>query len=320
MFVSEKMGLIKWLRVHPVSTAYAATTLGASLMHAVFMFYYVKIYLNRFHVSESWFQISQIVFMVWNAINDPLFGYMQDNFNYPWIKSRRHSILYGAPLFVVSFLVPWFPWGDYSSPTWLAGFQLMLSLCFYDALFTYVLLAQCALFTEISRHQEDRIRLVRYSQIAGFVGSSSVFFSNMISDNLQQYGLFQMTTILIAAISLVCMMYSGRNVYTEYDRPQHHFKDGNGQGFDPELDEDFGPTKSSEYTMLQQTFQIFCQPSFVSFVLMNLLQIFHQTWLSNFTGIICDSLIPDTVISSSLRSVFYGALFVTPQVSVTKHG
>lgn len=46
----------------------------------MFMFYYVKIYLNIFHVPQMWFNIAQTLFMFWNAVNDPLFGYMQVHF------------------------------------------------------------------------------------------------------------------------------------------------------------------------------------------------------------------------------------------------
>jgi len=57
--------------------AYISTTFGFVLMHNIFSFYYVKIFLNYYHVSASWFQFSQIIFMTWNTINDPLFGYFQ---------------------------------------------------------------------------------------------------------------------------------------------------------------------------------------------------------------------------------------------------
>ena len=146
-------------KLHRPSVAYAATTLGASMMNSVWGFYYVKIFLNKYQVSESWFHTSQIIFMVWNAINDPLFGYIQDNMNISWVRSRRHSILYGAPLYAISFLVPWFPWGTYEKGSWLAGAHLLFSLCLWDTLFTFVLLAQCALFAEMSKKHEDRLRL-----------------------------------------------------------------------------------------------------------------------------------------------------------------
>lgn len=51
--------------------------LALGLMQTTFMFYYVKVFLNVFHVNEYWFNVAQVLFMIWNAINDPLFGYIQ---------------------------------------------------------------------------------------------------------------------------------------------------------------------------------------------------------------------------------------------------
>ena len=305
------MARVWFCGIHKPSLAYAATTFAAHMMNSVFMFYYVKVYLNRFHVSEWWFQVSQILYMLWNAVNDPLFGYMQDNMSFSWVKSRRHSILYGAPLFALSFLLPWFPWGDYSTETWLSGVQLIVILCFYDTLFTFVLLAQCALFAEMSKGQEDRIRLVRYSQIAGFIGSCSVFFCNFISNNLSNYTAFLLVCIVIAILSWLSLHYSGSNSFTEYDiQLLNKGVNSSRQNSSDELSLD----KTSEYTWWQQTKQIFSQPSFVSFILMNFCQIFHTTFLANFTGIFCDQIIPIGLIPHQVRSVFYGLIFVLPQV------
>eukprot|EP00118_Oscarella_pearsei_P017708 m.177819 g.177819 ORF g.177819 m.177819 type:complete len:89 (+) comp39167_c1_seq54:222-488(+) len=75
--------------------------------------------------------------MVWNAVNDPVFGWLQDSSKLPCIRQRHLAILYGAPLFVLSFLLPWFPWSGESSPGWVTGIHLILSLWLYDAMFTY---------------------------------------------------------------------------------------------------------------------------------------------------------------------------------------
>lgn len=103
--------------------------------------------------------------MVWNAVNDPLFGYLQDNSRVPCCSRRRLSILYGAPLYSLAFLLAWFPWRSYAPDDWLCGLHLTVSLCAFDGLLTFVLLAQCALFAEISSHHENRLRLIKYSQV-----------------------------------------------------------------------------------------------------------------------------------------------------------
>lgn len=103
--------------------------------------------------------------MVWNAINDPLFGYLQDNSRVPCCSQRRLSILYGAPLYSLSFLLAWFPWRSYEPGDWLSGLHLAVALCAFDGMLTFVLLAQCALFAEISSHHQNRLRLIKYNQV-----------------------------------------------------------------------------------------------------------------------------------------------------------
>ena len=300
------------MALHRNSVAYAATSLAASLMHSVFMFYYVNIYLNRFHVSETGFQVAQIIFMIWNAVNDPLFGYIQDNYDFAWVKSRRHSILYGAPLWALSFALPWFPWGDYSTYTWLSSFQLTVSLCFYDAMFTFVLLAQCALFAEMSTDQTDRVRLVRYSQIASLVGSSSVLFTSYASANAENYGSFQACCVIIAFTSLLFLTYSGVNTHSQYDHMtgSESYKHG---GDSQQLIN--GNSSDNCFSAVQQIRQILTERDFLSFVFMNFCQVYHVTFLGNFAQVFCDILIRQEDLPTVSRSFYYGSLTLASQVT-----
>ena len=187
--------------------------------------------------------------MVWNAINDPLFGYIQDNMNISWVRSRRHSILYGAPLYAISFLVPWFPWGTYEKGSWLAGAHLLFSLCLWDTLFTFVLLAQCALFAEMSKKHEDRLRLVKYTQFASLIGCTAVSFTGLLSSNLEKYENFQMSCVVIAILAYACMRYTGNNALTEYDKSNN----------DPSRASTHTSEKGSHYSIWRQIIQIATQ-------------------------------------------------------------
>lgn len=60
-----------------VNSALFCGQFGMSLMQTFFMFYYVKVFLNVYKIDQFWFGIAQILFAIWNAINDPLFGYAQ---------------------------------------------------------------------------------------------------------------------------------------------------------------------------------------------------------------------------------------------------
>ncbi|XP_020655191.3 transmembrane protein 180 isoform X1 [Pogona vitticeps] len=294
-------------RINPNALAYSMTTLGAGMMNSIFSFYYVKLFLNRYRISEAAFHQAQVVFMIWNAVNDPLFGYIQDNSRVPCCSRRQFSILYGAPLYGLAFLLPWFPWKQYEENDWLSGLHLIISLCAFDGLLTFVLLAQCALFTEISTKHESRLQLIKYNQVATLVGSTSILFCGLITDNMENFNYFQVFVVVVGAVATVCMCYTGLYSTTEYEQ-QEIVADGSQLG---SAERDL-----SWSSVILLTKQILTQRNFLLFVTMNFFQVFHLAFCNNFMMIFADNLIPKDVLSSSIRSIMYGAGFICPQCLV----
>ncbi|XP_028843750.1 transmembrane protein 180-like [Denticeps clupeoides] len=285
--------------------AYSMTTLGASMMNGIFSFYYVKLFLNKYSISEGDFHKSQVVYLVWNALNDPLFGYLQDNSRAPCCARRRLSILYGAPLYGLAFLLAWFPWRAYAPGDRLSGLHLAVTLCAFDGMLTFVLLAQCALFAEISAHHESRLRLIQYSQAASLLGSSSVLFCGLVSGNMEDFPAFQAFVVLVAVLASGCMLYTGLHSESRYDRKV--LQTGPPGPAEPPL------SLSSVTTM---TWQILTNRDFQLFVVMNFFQVFMVTFCNNFTMIFAEHLIPPDALPSLARSVMYGAGFICPQILV----
>ncbi|XP_038064164.1 transmembrane protein 180-like [Patiria miniata] len=295
--------------LHMNSFAFALTAFGNKLTSAVFQFYYVKLFLNHYHISESWFSIAQVVYLVWNAVNDPLFAYWQDNSKIRIFRSRRLAILYGAPLFSICFLLPWFPWGNYGANSWLVGIHLMVSLCAYDTLFTFVLLAHCAMYAEISSKHEDRLRLTKYCQIASVLGATSVMGAEFFSSSLENFRAFQMFCLVLALISWLAMYYTGRNVVTMYDNVAN-------DDLSLKMNDTASRSSSEGPKAWVQFKQIVCERNFLFFVTMNFCQIFHIIYEANFLAIFADQLIPSTDLPPLARRMLYGSAFVIPQVLV----
>ncbi|XP_037544297.1 transmembrane protein 180-like [Nematolebias whitei] len=288
--------------------AYSMTTLGSAMINNIFSFYYVNLFLNKYKISEGAFHQSQVVYMVWNAVNDPLFGYLQDNSRVPCCSHRRLSILYGAPLYSLAFLIAWFPWRSYSPDDWLCGLHLTVALCAFDGLLTFVLLAQCALFAEISSHHENRLRLIKYNQVASLIGSSSVLFCGMVSRNMEDFPTFQTFTVLIALLSCGCMMYTGFHSESRFDNKQSdNLMSGDQATNHP----------GCSFSMLKtMTWQILINRDFQLFVLMNFFQVFMLAFFNSFTMIFTEHLIPPDALPSMAKSVMYGAGFILPQLLV----
>ncbi|CAM5086842.1 unnamed protein product [Natator depressus] len=295
------------LGIHPNALAYSMTTLGAGMMNSIFNFYYVKVFLNQYKISETAFHQAQVVFMIWNAINDPLFGYIQDNSKVPCCSRRQFSILYGAPLYGLAFLLPWFPWKHYQEGDWLNGLHLIVALCAFDGLLTFVLLAQCALFAEISTRHESRLQLIKYNQVATLVGSTSILFCGLISDNMENFAYFQTFTVLVAALATACMCYTGIYSTSQYEQRETPVENTSLENNDKAL---------SWSSIISLTKQIMTQKNFILFVTMNFFQVFHLAFCNNFMMIFADNLIPKDVLSSFIRSIMYGAGFICPQCLV----
>lgn len=295
--------IVHKLGLDQVALAYSMTTLGSCMINHIFSFYYVKLFLNKFKISEGAFHQSQVVYMIWNAVNDPLFGYLQDNSKVPCCSKRRLSILYGAPLYCLAFLLAWFPWRSYTPGDWMSGVHLMVALCAFDALLTFVLLAQCALFAEISSHHQSRLRLVKYSQVASLVGSSSILFCGILTKNMEDFASFQAFTVLIAVLSCGCMLYTGFNCTSRFDNKVP----------ESEASQNVGVSFSVLKTQIRQ---ILSNRDFLLFVAMNFCQVFILAFFNNFTLIFTEHLIPPNVLPSLAKSIMYGAGFICPQLLV----
>jgi GPH family glycoside/pentoside/hexuronide:cation symporter len=96
-------------------------------------YYYTRV----MGLSVEWTSLAWLIFGIWNAVNDPLIGYITDRTRSA-IGRRRPYIRYGAPLFAASFLllfaeIPGTPGRQ------LALFaQLLLGLFIYDTLYTAI--------------------------------------------------------------------------------------------------------------------------------------------------------------------------------------
>jgi glycoside/pentoside/hexuronide:cation symporter, GPH family len=133
-------------------------------------FYYAWMGLNIKYII-----ISQVLYAIWNAVNDPLFGVLQDNTRskdgryIPWIK-------YIAPIFTVAFIILFFPpqqWrygtGGEEYQIYLAAWYL-ISQMFYDTGFTIVFIAHVALAPQMTMDQKERTDISVLSAIMSIAG------------------------------------------------------------------------------------------------------------------------------------------------------
>ena len=100
---------------------------GRSIISALVNIAYIKFYTDFIGLDPKWLGIVFLIFTVWAALNDPLFGLWVDKRPYrKGLGKYRPVLIRSLPLLVFTTLV--FPW---ASPDWS---QLAISIYLFFAL------------------------------------------------------------------------------------------------------------------------------------------------------------------------------------------
>jgi len=140
-------------------------------------FYYAWMGLHPIYII-----IAQIFYAVWNVINDPIFGYLQNRTRnkkgryIPWIK--WFSPLLSIALILVFFAPQQWRFAFGGEETQILLFLwYLITLSFYDLCYTIVILAHVALMPQITDNFGDRTQMAILKMIFSFLG---IFFSYIL--------------------------------------------------------------------------------------------------------------------------------------------
>ena len=182
---------------------YGSIALFQSMLHNVFLLYHVETFVSIYKIDKTSFWIGETIFLVWNSLNDPLFGWVSDreylkessSLNNSAIVLRRLNALQRfGPLFAVSFLLFWISW------TWPL-LQFIVCLCLYDGFLTVIDLHHSALLSDLSVSADVRTHLSFYSSVFCAFGSISVFLS-YVAWNKDDLSTFRMFCIGLAVLGV----------------------------------------------------------------------------------------------------------------------
>ncbi|TFG16010.1 MAG: MFS transporter [Promethearchaeota archaeon] len=144
--------------------ANTASNILSGIGFAAITFYYnVKLGLSAELIGIAW-----IIFAIWNAINDPLFGYIEDRTKSRWGR-RIPYLRFGAPIYCILFILIWFPLVDITNE--MALFIYLVFILFaFDTIFTIIGLITYSLPAEMAISSKERASLLVYSTLIGAIG------------------------------------------------------------------------------------------------------------------------------------------------------
>uniref|UniRef100_A0A8C5KYT3 Major facilitator superfamily domain containing 13a n=1 Tax=Jaculus jaculus TaxID=51337 RepID=A0A8C5KYT3_JACJA len=311
------MGLARpqaWLSGLPTAMVYGSLALFTTILHNVFLLYYVDTFVSVYKINKISFWVGETVFLLWNSFNDPLFGWLSDRHflssrprtgtglsSRAVVLTRVQALGWHGPLLALSFLAFWVPWAP-------AGLQFLLCLCLYDGFLTLVDLHHHALLADLALSAHGRTHLNFYCSLFSAAGSLSVFASYAFW-NKEDFSSFRAFCVALAAGSGLGFLGATQLLRRRVEATR---KDSGLLSLTPQLL--VGAEEVGSITLGQYLRQLARHQNFLWFVGMDLVQVFHCHFNSNFFPLFLEHLLSDH-ISRSTGSFLLGISYVAPHLN-----
>ncbi len=142
-------------------------SLGGNMISGIFGALLPIFYQDYLGLESKWITLASVIYGLWNAINDPIFGFMSDSTRSK--NGRRIPFMrYTAPFLAASFILVWFA-PQHATNIWLFVWMLV-SMILYDGCYTLIMLVYSALLPELSESDTERNHLQISSSLFGMVG------------------------------------------------------------------------------------------------------------------------------------------------------
>jgi GPH family glycoside/pentoside/hexuronide:cation symporter len=232
--------------------------LGTSLIGGTYGALLPIFYQDYLGLEARWIAIGAAIYAVWNAINDPLFGYLSDITRTRWGR-RIPYMRFTAPFLALTFILVWFaPAGARQTSLFI---WMLVAMLLYDSAYTMIGLAYSALLPEVTESDAERNGLQISASLFGLLGMILGFVIPDLfrpkSGTTPSLAPLQVSMIVIAVVSATLIVLTTLKVK---ERPEFY------RGDKPLK---LGP--SIKYTFTSRAFLILVAQNFMSILMQALL-------------------------------------------------
>ena len=171
------------------------------LILVLFYFYEVEIGL------ASWMTgLGLVIYALWDALNDPLIGYICDKpsrFTKKWGRRFPWMILGYIPMLVSFFLIFTPPNVNAQQQPWIIFGWLVFTLCIFDTFETLFSNNFFGLFPDKFRENDERVKA---SGIYVYLGLIGVVFANLLPPMIIHFGDLASYTLMALILVLICFI------------------------------------------------------------------------------------------------------------------
>ena len=147
-----------------------------------------------------------VIYAIWNAVNDPLIGYITDRpfkFTKKWGRRFPWVFIGGVPWIISYVLIFTPPDVNPQSGAWILFGWLLFTICLYDTFGSICLVNYFSLFADKFRSVEERRTLTGVAIPVGVLG---VLLGAIVPPLLITFGNLQSYILQAGAVFLVCLI------------------------------------------------------------------------------------------------------------------
>ena len=227
---------------------WASASFGGALINGIYAALINIFYNDYLGLSSEGIVVFyiQIIFLLVNAFNDPIFGILSDRSRAR--KGRRIPFMrYTAPFLGLTFVLIWFS-PDMTSGVWAVFIWMVITTCLYDTAYTIVFLVYSALLPELTEDEPERNKLKVFASFFNLIGMILGFIIPELFRNLSRE-LLLISMIIVGIIGSVAIIIT---TYKFKERPEF-----------TKVDEPLGLVKALKYTFKSKSFLILITANFM---------------------------------------------------------
>lgn len=209
-------------------------------------------------LSSPLFNLASLIYALWNAVNDPLFGHITDSTRSK--RGRRIPYMrFTAPFLGLTFIFIWLApagIGDQAIFWWM-----LVSMLLYDTAYTIIGLVYSALLPEVTESDAERNGLQISSSLFGLLGTLLGF---LIPDFFRpktgvevSFMPLQVSMVVVAIVAALLILATTLKVK---ERPEF-----------TQVDKPLGLVDAMKYTFTSRSFMILVSSNFMSILMQSLL-------------------------------------------------
>jgi Na+/melibiose symporter-like transporter len=146
--------------------------------------------------------IVMILFGIWNALNDPIYGFLADHTKSK-LGTRRPWIRYGAPVMAVLFALMWISFPNMKGVQWFLFIQEFLGLFLFDIVYTAIASAIYVMPYEMAVTNKARNKIFLWNIAFSVISYGAPMVLNSFLDPLLK-GNYQVFALVMAGMGLLC--------------------------------------------------------------------------------------------------------------------